>query len=325
MKKLYITLVMIVTFFISSNVYAEFYVTSANKDITDNYQYLTGGEKILRFYNVDDGSYSALHGTGNPPENYAFSFCVQGGVPTSYTSRKTNNLNDFATITVYASSVPCSRRKDRPQEKDGIIFYIYGRLGPGAFNQGTTWTYVNSPLGITYNSESQNLRFIGGGLSKEAFIIDQSQDMIISQNEALQDSLNDMVGKQDETNEKLDDLKDSITSDDTSGADSQASNFFSSFESNDFGLTGIITAPLNLISNIVSSNCSPLSLPLPFVNKDLTLPCLMPIYQNHFGGFLTLYQTITFGLISYYVIVNILAMVKGFKDPDKDEIQVIEL
>lgn len=325
MKKLYITLVMIVTFFISSNVYAEFYVTADGVNITDNYGTISGGNKSLRFYNVDDNAYSALHGTGNPPSYYAFSFCVQGGVPTSYYSNKTAGLNDFDAITVYQSSVACSVIKTQPHLKNGIIFYIYGKLGAGAIDQGTSWAYINSPIGITYYSEIHSLRFIGGGLSQEPFIIDQSQDMIISQNEALQDSLNDMVGKQGETNEKLDDLKDSITSDDTSGADSQASDFFSNFESNDFGLTGIITAPLNLISNIASSNCSPLTLPLPFVNKNLTLPCLMPIYETYFGSFLTLYQIITFGLISYYVIVNILAMVKGFKDPDNDEIQVVEL
>ena len=103
------------------------------------------------------------------------------------------------------------------------------------------------------------------------------------------------------------------------------SNIFSDFSSNTFGLTSIITAPLSLIRSLSSSSCTPLNLPLPFVNSSLTLPCMYSFYSNTFGSLFTLYQTITFGITAYWVIVRIFNMVKDFKNPDHDEIEVIDL
>lgn len=132
--------------------------------------------------------------------------------------------------------------------------------------------------------------------------------------------------KIDSTNDKLDNLNGNLTDSDSSGATNDAGNFFSGFESEDFGLTSIITSPLNLIKSITSSTCSPLPLKVPFLeNQTLNLPCMTTIYKQHFGSFLTIYQTITFGIISYWVCVNIFAMVKGFKDPESDKVEVLDL
>jgi hypothetical protein len=128
-----------------------------------------------------------------------------------------------------------------------------------------------------------------------------------------------------EVNESITNLNTSITNSNSSGAQDDAGNFFSGFQTNTHGLTGIITAPLNLIQSITNQSCSPVSIPLPFVNKNLELPCMSTIYQQTFGGFLTLYQTITTGVISYWVVVRIFALVKDFKNPEHDEIEVMEL
>ena len=103
------------------------------------------------------------------------------------------------------------------------------------------------------------------------------------------------------------------------------SDLFSNFASNTFGLTAIVTAPLNLISSITSSSCVSLNIPLPYINSTLILPCMTTIYQQHFGSFFDIYQTITFGIISYWVIVRIFNLVKDFKNPEHDEIEVLDL
>lgn len=131
--------------------------------------------------------------------------------------------------------------------------------------------------------------------------------------------------KLDETNEQLTDLNDNITNSDVSGAQSDADNFFSGFENDSHGLTAIVTAPLNLIQSITSSTCTPIGFDAPFVGQQVTLPCMKDVYEDHFGFFLTLYQTITFGVVAYWVCVNILATVRGFKDPDSDKIEVLDL
>lgn len=129
----------------------------------------------------------------------------------------------------------------------------------------------------------------------------------------------------DSTNDKLDDLNDNLTDSDTTGATDSASDFFSGFTSNTFGLTSIITSPLNLIKSLTSKSCTPLNLTIPFVNKPLQLPCMSSIYSEHFSSFLTIYQTITFGITSYWICIRIFALVKDFKNPDRDEIEVMDL
>lgn len=101
--------------------------------------------------------------------------------------------------------------------------------------------------------------------------------------------------------------------------------YFSDIDNFHSGLTGIITSPLNLIQNLLTPVCSGLSVPLPYINSTLTLPCMETIYSQYFGSFFTLYQNITFGVIAYWVIIRILRMVKDFRSPDHDEIEVLDL
>ena len=105
-----------------------------------------------------------------------------------------------------------------------------------------------------------------------------------------------------------------------------SAGIFSSFTTNTYGLTAIISAPLNLINQLTSKECAAINLPLPFLdNKSLTLPCMSTIYETYFGSFFSLYQLITFGVVSYWVIVRLLNMIKDFKNPNHDEIEVLDL
>lgn len=134
------------------------------------------------------------------------------------------------------------------------------------------------------------------------------------------------TNKIDDVSGAVNDLNDTVNDDDVSGATDEASDFFSDFSTNTFGLTSIITAPLTLIQSLTSSSCTTLHLPLPYLdNKYLDLPCMSTIYQSYFGTFFTLYQTITYGIIAYWVCVRIFNQVKDFKNPEHDEIEVVDL
>ena len=96
--------------------------------------------------------------------------------------------------------------------------------------------------------------------------------------------------------------------------------------SND-GITTVITAPLEYIKSLSNgvATCSSISLPLgSWFNKDLILPCPSTIYSK-FGSFLTIYQTITTGIIAYWCLVNILSLTLQFKEPFSDKIEVMDL
>lgn len=143
--------------------------------------------------------------------------------------------------------------------------------------------------------------------------------------EDVQDSVDYIQNEVEELNDQQASTNNILTDDDTSGATNSASNFFSNFTTNTHGLTAIITAPLSAIQSLTNATCSPLVLPLPFVNQNLTLPCMREIYVQNFGAFMTLYDTITFGIIAYWVMVRIFALVKDFKNPEHDEIEVMDL
>lgn len=128
-----------------------------------------------------------------------------------------------------------------------------------------------------------------------------------------------------ETNEKLDDLNESITDSDISGASDSAGGFFTDFENDDYGLSDIVTLPLTFIQGLANASCTDLELPLPFVDEDVELPCMSAIYEDYFGPFLTIYQIITFGIVGYWVCVNTLRLVNNFKNPDNDEVEVMDL
>ena len=116
-----------------------------------------------------------------------------------------------------------------------------------------------------------------------------------------------------------------VNSTDLSQTSPLLGNIFDDFSTNTFGLTSIITAPLSLIQSLSSTSCTPLNLPLPFIDGTLILPCMYDFYSNTFGVLFTLYQTITFGVVAYWVLVRIFNMVKDFKNPDHDEIEVVDL
>ena len=125
--------------------------------------------------------------------------------------------------------------------------------------------------------------------------------------------------------DSINNVNDSINNANVDDSTNTASNFFNNFSTDTHGLTGIITAPLNAIQSLTSKTCSPLVLPLPFVDKDLTLPCMREIYVDNFGAFMNIYDIITLGIVSYWVMVRIFALVKDFKNPDHDEIEVMDL
>lgn len=144
-------------------------------------------------------------------------------------------------------------------------------------------------------------------------------------NQQLKDNTEKQLEEQKKQLEEQKKTNETLKDDNVDKAQDSASGFFNDFTTDLHGLTAVITAPLSLISSITSSSCSPLVIPLPYVDKDLSLPCMGAIYSNYFGSFLSIYQIITFGIVAYWVLVRIFNLVKDFKNPDHDEIEVLDL
>lgn len=177
-------------------------------------------------------------------------------------------------------------------------------------------------LGMRYtakgNSFSTYLYEFGYNINELGIYTDTIRSIIENSNGNVVDAVDKVTEEAKKTN-------DAINNDNVSEAESSAGNFFNDFNTETHGLTGIITSPLNAIQSLTSKTCSPLVLPLPFVNENLTLPCMRSIYVENFGAFMNLYDIITLGIVSYWVMVRIFTLVKDFKNPDHDEIEVMDL
>lgn len=103
-------------------------------------------------------------------------------------------------------------------------------------------------------------------------------------------------------------------------------NPFGQYSTETHGLTAIITAPIVLFTNLSNNDytCSPMVLPVQHMG-NITLPCMTNFYQSTLGSFFTMYQTIISGIISYFVLVNMLRIMKESKDLQSDKIEVTDL
>lgn len=185
-------------------------------------------------------------------------------------------------------------------------------------------THGTMYLNVLFPNDIKTLRVTAISITKSG------STEIVKEQEELNDKLQDSINKQDEikqeqekTNEELGELNDNITNSDVD--DSSASGFFNNFENNDHGLSGIITAPLNFIKNLNSKTCTPVNVSIPLLDSNFSLPCMSTMYNTHFPELFRIYQIVMFGLIAYRICLDIFRMVKGFKDPDSDKVEVIDL
>ena len=196
-----------------------------------------------------------------------------------------------------------------------FYFTLVGSPSPTTYGGSTTFTLTKS---TTFTTLDVNFR------NKE---INQVVTIQLEKGEKKTEFMKPgekiCTNKMDETNDKLGDLNDSITNGNVDS--SSAEGFFSNFNNNDHGLSAIISAPLNFIKSLTSKTCTPISATIPIVDYPFTLPCFSTYYNAHFKSLFTLYQTLTFGMVAYYVCVQIYAMVKGFKDPTDDRVEVMDL
>ena len=125
-------------------------------------------------------------------------------------------------------------------------------------------------------------------------------------------------------NNSITNINNSINNSDVSGAGDTAGGFFNNFTTDTHGLTAIITAPLNTIKSLLNTSCEVLVLPLPFVSETVELPCMATVY-GQFQPFYGLYQVITYGFIAYWICVRLFNLVKDFKNPEHDEVEVMDL
>lgn len=144
---------------------------------------------------------------------------------------------------------------------------------------------------------------------------------------AINGSLNNINSSINSTNSKLDEVNGSLNNSDVSGANNDLNNFTENDLFKDStGILAIIQAPINMLNSITSATCSPLTLPIPYLNVNLNIPCLSTIFSKHISSeFLTLLKLAINGFIVYKVLCSLAMDIHNYKDPDSDKLEVLDL
>ena len=192
------------------------------------------------------------------------------------------------------------------------------------FSPGENGTYINLRLKST-SRISGYYALVGFKSESLGLYSGEVQSIVQNSGFATASSVEEVKTATNEVKQEIQSTNNTLNNDNVDESLTEADGFFNGFTTNTHGLTGIITAPLNAIQSLTSKTCSPLVLPIPFVDKTLTLPCMRQIYSDNFGGFMNLYDVIIIGIVSYWVLVRIFTLVKDFKNPDHDEVEVVDL
>ena len=265
--------------------------TDKNIDCTLSINDNSGTYILVKYHVIDwlDG-YLILH----PNNTYRFGTYLIGS--NDYTSAYLFELffnhqsgqGNPATLSYFPYNQNISFLNDRYEYKFNINITdtITADLGVYDFyvrykTNGTYYTDVTVPYSFSLYDVTNNTNVV---MPEDGGITVDSNSIIISQNDTI-------INNQYITNDYLNEINSSINDDNTTGATGQATSYFSNFQNDTHGLTGIISMPLIAIGRITSSSCTPINIPFPHTNDSLVLACLSPYYRQYIPSLLTLWQT----------------------------------
>lgn len=169
---------------------------------------------------------------------------------------------------------------------------------------------------VYYSSSSTYTYYINLGKNISAYT-DGVNEIINAQNQNTQ-AIENQTQQQQQQHEELMDTNMTETNE-------TASNFFNSFEDDDIGgLSGIITAPLVMINEMLNGICVQPS--ATWKGATISLPCGDLLWSRTGASDLkNLLNVFYGGLVCYYAIRKLFLMIESMKDPTSDKIEVTDL
>lgn len=213
-----------------------------------------------------------------------------------------------------------------------------------SFNKFTatkTDHYINISIGttstITIPSGNPTIGFIGYRLIDITTYSDETIQGMIQDNQTSLDNLEEDVAilqeTQQATNDKLDDQiqqdkeqHDEIMDSNTSGATDDATSFFDDFSNTDHGgISGVVSAPLELIKSLINNNnvCSNLNFSV--FEKDVYFPSGCVLWNKVPDSFITIWNVLICGLGSYGILIALFKDIEKLKTPDSKGVDTLDL
>ena len=129
-----------------------------------------------------------------------------------------------------------------------------------------------------------------------------------------------------EVKSAVSDIQSTINSDNVEESNSSATDYFNNFDSGDTGsLMNLVSLPLKFLGNL-NNSCTPIILNTGYLGT-INLPCLSSYLYNYsdFAGLFNIISLVLNGLIMYGCIKSIINCVSKLKNPDNDEVEVMDL
>lgn len=227
--------------------------------------------------------------------------CVAGG--SSWSSYITNDdLNGAiqnGNVNYLNTGISC---KATNQYYDGTFGKFYFKVykwvipsGQDLYQVSSYWNFTSSAASLVLDIRDIKITDNDNFYNDSLLVSNgKGQDVIINQNQNI-------INNGNATNNKLDDLNKNLT-------DESSPNLNGLENSSGWLKPGpvdsILNLPLSLLNNLttnLSKSCSPIDLPLPFVNHSLQLPCLNSVFNkiNGLNVFLNSIGVISSAFIIY--------------------------
>lgn len=193
-----------------------------------------------------------------------------------------------------------------PTWKGTLVRVVYSLSYNFSRDESTGYAWLNSDISLNYDnlniSSNTTVKYVNVFISNyDESVVNSIKQQQIS--EKTNTYLQQQISEQQTTNEKLDAITSTLTDESSPDLDilGDTSTWLPPGP-----VDSIIMLPLNLINTIVSkfeSACTPVQLPIPFLdNQFITLPCINTLYEQ-INGFSTLFNLI--GVIgSVYLLYN---------------------
>lgn len=265
----------------------------------DNYEYLTGFDNYI--------PYTVSSGTTYTVKVFWSATNVRDFNETNFNARL-NGLSLVNAVNGVITYQKTTFNKNNCMTYMSDEYCTYNFITTYTFNATTNATAFR--VG-TYNNNAYSLYGVGNYLSQlvsvnSIDVIVNADNTIINQNEQIIDQNQVIIDNSNKTNEELENLNDNLTSEDgpdTSGLGDVAGWLPSG------PVDSLINLPLSLFNSIsrdLGSSCSPITLPLPYVNKDLVLPCMSTFYEGiGIGDFMNWIGIIASGFILFSYLMKL--------------------
>lgn len=244
-----------------------------------------------------------------------------------------NNIGTVNELVQIGYTVEENKCNFSPTWKGNLVRVVYSLSYNFERDNTGTYSFLDSDISMNYD----NLDLLANTTTKyvNVFISKYDENVVNSiKQQQISDKTNtylqQQIDKQQQTNDKLDDVKDkikdtndTIKSDNVSGANTTAKNFFDNFTTtNHGGISSIVSAPLTAVNAMLNGTCTPLT--ATYKNKTIEFPCGNDFWDK-MSEVKTFLNVVEGGILCYCIIISLYKDIEKLKNPDDDRVDVMNL